>query len=114
MKTTFKIIIAVATLVIIFIVYTLFTGEEAGTDVVLVEEDFSAQVEVENIEFLRILNSLEGVTLNTDLFATPAFISLFDFSVTLVPKPQGRDNPFLPFENVGSSDDSGLGRDTFD
>lgn len=47
-------------------------------------------------EFVRLLERLQDVKLNSDLFASPAWQSLINFRVELVPEPKGRRNPFLP------------------
>ncbi|HEY4476686.1 MAG TPA: hypothetical protein VJB69_01770 [Candidatus Paceibacterota bacterium] len=47
-------------------------------------------------EFIRLLQRLQGVKLNSDLFTSPAWKSLINFRVELVPEPKGRRNPFSP------------------
>lgn len=50
-----------------------------------------------NAEILRILGSIENITLRDDIFTNPVFRALED-SQFVIPKPVriGRPNPFLP------------------
>ena len=53
--------------------------------------------------FLSLLLSVKTIQLNTDIFSDPAFASLHDSSIVLVPDATtGRPNPFAQFgaENV--------------
>jgi hypothetical protein len=47
-------------------------------------------------KLLVSLNELKGLKLDSAFFDNALFVSLQDFSVTLVPVPVGRPNPFLP------------------
>ncbi len=49
-----------------------------------------------NKQFLDNLSNLKAVTLDDSIFSDPAFVSLTDFGLKLVPEPKGRDNPFAP------------------
>ena len=49
-------------------------------------------------EFVSMLLNLREITLDNSLFNDPAFISLNDYTITLVqPGGEGRANPFAPF-----------------
>jgi hypothetical protein len=47
-------------------------------------------------EFIRLLERLQGVTLDATVFASPAWQSLINFRVPLIPEEKGRPNPFAP------------------
>lgn len=47
-------------------------------------------------EFIRLLDRLKGVELNSDLFSTPAWGSLTNFRIELEPEEKKRQNPFAP------------------
>jgi hypothetical protein len=55
-------------------------------------------------DFLSTLLSINTIKLDTSIFSNPAFSSLRDSSITLVPdSTQGRPNPFAQFGNDGVS-----------
>ncbi|MFH1170135.1 MAG: hypothetical protein V1704_01075 [Candidatus Vogelbacteria bacterium] len=59
-------------------------------------------------EFIRLLERLQGVTLDATVFASPAWQSLINFRVPLVREEKGRPNPFAPVgfdfsSNTGST-----------
>ena len=95
-----KLLIALAVLLAAFFLYRyLFVssaspetpGLQAASD--LIGESSAAAT---TDEFVRLLERLQGVKLNSDLFASPAWKSLVNFQVELVPEPKGRRNPFSP------------------
>ena len=51
---------------------------------------------------LQLLN-ISTLSLNDSVFGDPRFSSLQDFTVTLIPQPLGRTNPFLPAGTVVSA-----------
>ncbi len=58
--------------------------------------DFSGDASQGTDEFIALINELQSVDLTTDLFASPAFQSLKNFSKPLIDEDKGRQNPFLP------------------
>lgn len=53
-------------------------------------------------DFLALLLNVKNIKLNDAVFAEPAFESLHDSSITLVPDgTEGRPNPFAQFGNDG-------------
>lgn len=49
-------------------------------------------------EFLTQLLNIRSIKLREDVFSRPSFVSLEDFTITLVqPGNEGRQNPFAPF-----------------
>lgn len=59
-----------------------------------------------NSEMVRILNMLNGIKLDTDIFNNPAFLSLEDFSVGLPEARLGKSNPFSKSEGQASGQTS--------
>jgi hypothetical protein len=47
-------------------------------------------------EALAVLADVKRISLDTTIFENPKFLSFFDFSRPIDPKPLGRRNPFLP------------------
>jgi hypothetical protein len=48
-------------------------------------------------QFLRLLLSMQNIELDQSIFVDPAFTSLEDFSVNIIPRNnEGRVNPFAP------------------
>ena len=76
-----------------------------------------SNTDLANAEILRILGSIQNITLDDDIFNNPVFRELEDSRFT-IPKPVRicRPNPFLPigFDTtpiVDSGDDEDLGED---
>ena|SRR3989344_2141647 len=61
-----------------------------------VGEGEDGQASVVDDEFIRLLERLQGVTLDATIFASPAWQSLINFRVPLVHEEKGRPNPFSP------------------
>ena len=60
-----------------------------------IPNDISATV---NEDFLALLSSVKNITLDDSIFSDPAFSSLRDSSITLIPDgTEGRPNPFAQF-----------------
>lgn len=47
-------------------------------------------------QVVNTLLQLRSISLSGTILTDPAFQSLHDFSIDLVPEPVGRDNPFAP------------------
>lgn len=58
------------------------------------QSDFSEEAAAVGTDLIELANTLQGVSLGTDLFAKPSYTSLEDFSAPLAPQPLGRENPF--------------------
>jgi hypothetical protein len=56
----------------------------------------STQAAAETQEFLRRLNQLQSVELQTEIFTDPRFTNRIDYSAPVPVLPVGRENPFLP------------------
>jgi hypothetical protein len=50
-----------------------------------------------NTETLQLLSDLRSVTLSSDLFESKAFQSLSEFTVSIAPRPKGREDPLAPY-----------------
>ncbi|HEY4515235.1 MAG TPA: hypothetical protein VJJ22_03715 [Candidatus Paceibacterota bacterium] len=98
MNNGIKIIVVLVLLVLAFLgLNYLKSSNTAPTSAGgLVSENFNNSISSENQDFLRALKNLESVSLDGSMFSSEAFNSLIDFSVTLVPQPVGRPNPFRP------------------
>lgn len=48
------------------------------------------------MEILDLLSKIQGLRIDTTLFADPAYRSLSDYTQQVAPQPVGRDNPFAP------------------
>ena len=68
-----------------------FTGK---AEEVLTKEAVSEVQDPVDQELISLLLQLKGITLDEKFFSNPVFLSLQDFSQTLVPEPIGRNNPF--------------------
>jgi hypothetical protein len=95
-----KIIIVVVVVVLLFVVYSMFFKKTA--EPVLSTTPTSGQnLSAENSELITLLSQLKTINLNKTIFSDAIFLSLFDFSVTLIPEPVSRPNPFAPVGNEG-------------
>jgi hypothetical protein len=110
MPTTKNIIIFVAIGAILVAVYIFFfkpSAEDEGALVVAVQETTvstgvtnSDTASLVGHDFLNLLLNVKTIHLDTTIFSDPAFTSLNDSSITLVPDgTEGRPNPFALFGN---------------
>jgi hypothetical protein len=102
-----KILIALVIAVLLLGVYSVITGTDETTGGVsslssLVGQGNLGQVQetdtaLANAEILRILGSIETISLDDDIFSNPVFRELEDSRFT-IPNPTriGRPNPFRP------------------
>lgn len=58
------------------------------------ENAMEAEAVAVGSDLVELSNTLQSVTLNTDLFSRPAYTSLKEFRTPLQPQPLGRPNPF--------------------
>ena len=112
-KTIQKIIIVLLISIALFAGYSYFTQNSEGPSTGGLSSIGSAfsnspvvddsDVQLANTEILRILGSIQNITLNDDIFSNPVFRDLRDTRFT-IPRPLqiGRSNPFLPigFDDV--------------
>jgi len=94
------ILIAVAVFAVLSFIYInyfstdkeepLFRGNQATGNVTVDEE------------LLALLFSLQSIKINDEIFMSPEFKSLHDFSREITPEPLGRINPFSAFDSSAS------------
>lgn len=108
-KTIKKILIALAVVIALLVVYSLFAqnqgaaGQKSNSSLSsLVGGSALGQVRetdvtLANAEILKILGSIKDIQLDDDIFSNPVFTKLKD-NRFIIPKPVriGRPNPFLP------------------
>lgn len=90
--------IGIILIIVIFFAYKFLTpsndskktGEESSFQNVSVSAN--TIISVEDVEMLR--KKLEGIKVNTEIFASEDFSSLKDYRVVVKSEPVGRDNPF--------------------
>lgn len=51
-------------------------------------------------QVLSLLNTLNGIRLDSKIFSDPNFLSLQDWSVSIAQQEVGRPNPYLPVSGV--------------
>lgn len=91
-----KILYIVFAFVAAFFVYSFFMKPEQGTPLVTETPLLSGQ-DVKGRELLNVLLSLNNITLDDEVFSSPLFENLQDFSITLPDTgATGRGNPFAP------------------
>lgn len=100
-----KAIILVVVVIIIAIFWNIFSGKKANNaSLTVIEGDGSALALTDDTivedTFLGTLLNISSLSLNDSVFGDPRFSSLQDFTVTLIPQPLGRTNPFLPAGTV--------------
>ena len=93
--------------VMIFGYFSLFGGDSADEGSLSSSglNESGAQSSIQQ-EFLPILLNIKNLKLDDSIFQDPAFLSLTDSSIILVPDGnEGRPNPFAPigFDTIGSS-----------
>ncbi len=114
-RAIYKLLIILGALVGAFFLYRYFFvpsdggAETPGLEAVGGLSGLSGAEAAADDEFIRLLERLQGVELNSDLFASPAWNSLVNFRVELVPEDKGRRNPFAPtgFDPVASTTANG-------
>src|SRR5258708_1033251 len=98
MKTrTSNIILFVLILVGAFVAYTFFFKGKPDTPPLVKEPPILSQDQVKGKDLLKVLLSLNGIKLDEEIFSSPLFTSLQDFTLTLPSSGGiGRSNPFAP------------------
>lgn len=105
-QTIKKILIALFIAIAVLIAYSIFVGSEdggpQGSLSSLLGTSTTGQISEQksvlaNAEILRILGSIQTISLDDDIFANPVFYELRDsnFRISSASEP-GRPNPFLP------------------
>ncbi|MEN9852677.1 MAG: hypothetical protein RI996_620 [Candidatus Parcubacteria bacterium] len=92
-----KIIIFLVIFVGIFIIYTVFIKKPEDTALTVEKAPEALQASIDNKELLEQVQSLNNITLKSEILKSTSFNSLQDNTVVIENrKPEGRKNPFLP------------------
>jgi flagellar basal body-associated protein FliL len=101
-NSTTKILIGVLVLVVLAGAgyYFFFMGNPNSVIVYALTPTDDGQV---GQEILDLVQKLDKVSIQSNLFATPLFTSLRDLEANITPETQGRGNPFAPIGNESGS-----------
>lgn len=116
-----KILIGIIVVVIAFIAYGAIFVAGKPKDVAVVTQSLSnngtgsgnsaSAVDAPGKDFVAQLLAIQSITFDLSLFGDPVYQNLHLNNTEINPQPQGRDNPFLPFDSSGriGSSDAGAG-----
>jgi hypothetical protein len=76
--------------------YFFSKGSSSPSTSQLVSSTPSDVTGVVGANVLNILNNVSSIKIDASFFATPAYQSLVDYSITVPPQAVGRPNPFAP------------------
>ncbi len=93
----------VALLIAAAIGYDTVVGPPASAQNLETTDVNAAETGVVSQQFTDLLNRIQALNLDTSILNDPAFASLTDYSVTLVPVESGRPNPFAPLSSAAQS-----------
>lgn len=90
-----NILIGLVILALAFFAYRFFfvKEEDIGPSVLVADK---ASISEEERSILELLSDMQSISLDTSILKNKNFLNLQDFSVSITPEPQGRDNPFSP------------------
>lgn len=88
-----NIVIIVGLLGIAALGYFLYVQNETS-NLATSDAEMTNKLAIEANDFLRRLNDLKAITLDTEVFEDPRFASLIDFSTPIKTEDIGRTNPF--------------------
>lgn len=92
-------IVAIIAVIVLAIVYFYFSGGATPES----ERTIEAQsANVASNRVLSLLNQIQSLQINTDLFKATAYQTLVDYSVEIPELPVGRPNPFAPLPGVSN------------
>jgi len=90
-----KILIGVVVVILLIFLINYFGKNGSSGSQSLVAE--KGTIEIDDAKYvLNLLNKMSEVDLSDTIFSDQGFMRLKDNSVTLVPQPVSRDNPFAP------------------
>jgi len=96
-----KAIIFVVAFILIAVLWSVFSGKKKDSASLTVTGGqgtavpLSSDGDIVEDTFLNTLLNISAISLNDSVFDDPRFMSLQDFTVTLIPQAVGRTNPFL-------------------
>lgn len=98
-----NIIITVAVAILAFAVYFFFLrGNGSTSDSGLSVETVAGTTPTADKSLVTLLLEMKSVKLDEELFNSPVFKSLSDYSIKIEPQEVGRTNPFAPLESKTS------------
>lgn len=94
MSTLFKNIFIVLALIVTAVLGFYLYTQNVGSDSKASNRVISESVTVQTANFLRRLNELKAIELDSAIFSDPRFNSLITFQQPSQAEPVGRTNPF--------------------
>ncbi len=94
-----KIIIALIVLVVAGIIIYSISSTDANNNLLSANSASTAN-NVDDRELLKLLTDMQTIRLDGRIFESTAYLSLQDFSRSIVPEPVGREDPFAPLEDT--------------
>jgi len=82
--------------------YTL-RGSSAPDALLVTESVGSGAPSEKERDLVATLLQLRAIGLDGTIFSDPAFQSLVDYGIEIVPEPVGRENPFAPLQSATSA-----------
>ena len=86
-----------------FIIYKSFFDGSSGDVTAFGGGEATTTMSVEGNDIVNMVSEINTININPGLFSSPLFSGLVDFSVSLLPEPQGRSNPFADIGNDSGS-----------
>ncbi len=96
--TTILVVVFILVALILLFIFLNKGSFGSGTSELQPAENEVTTNNGQGLEFLRLLQSLNGLKLDGAILKNPIFTALTDFSIELKEEPLGRVNPFLPVE----------------
>ncbi|MFA5889242.1 MAG: hypothetical protein WCW47_03535 [Candidatus Paceibacterota bacterium] len=98
-KTQKIFIIAIVLLLLVFFGYRAFTKEP---EILVDESTVLSDTEIAGKDILILVEKLKAISIDQNLFSSPMFSNLRDFSQIIFPEAKGRTNPFATIGSDGS------------
>ncbi len=91
-------ILIIVVIIIALLAWYGMSNKSASTGKVL--STTNSENLIDDRELLQILTNMEKIRLDGHIFESDAYISLQDFSKSIVPEPVGRPDPFAPLNTT--------------
>ncbi len=98
LKENKGILIVVIIVIALLVWYSMSNQSDSSSDRIL--STTSSEHLVDDRELLQILTNMEKIRLDGRIFESDVYLSLQDFSRSIVPEPIGRPDPFAPLEAI--------------
>jgi hypothetical protein len=83
-----------------FIVYqSFFSANTTNTAGTATSGMATTTIDSGSQDIINMASQIDTISIDSNLFSSPLFLSLIDFDAPLTPEPQGRPNPFA---NIGN------------